>query len=519
MDGIFRASGVLPLQAWVDGLALRVRELLMPALCLASLLSLDHPACAQTAAREGFSIADAASAPSPGNGGSASGISTNPNNNTTGDLSLQSPPLPISAPPRIGLFPGFGQTLLDDGIDFHGLAFDHFLANPSAGNITRQTYNLAGLLPTVDVDLGKLAGVTGGNIHFQATFFGLRSNIPNIITDAGGFLTGFQTTPAPSTTPVALSILTYEQKLLDGKLSIEVGRTNAFHYFLLPNGLDFFNDFSSTFTTNGDFPANPFPVWGGRASYHFAPNWYVQTGAFEDSYYRSVFNPSNFGTDAASGAQILAEVGYRSEFNNAAYPANFELGAEWNTRTGVSNVKGGALLATPLNQATDYPGGGVLFFEGQKVLWRGADPPFGPPANIAVYGSVDVAVDKPQPIDMDALVGLNFTGLIPGRPFDALGLQVHYQRLSAIEANYESFIHTIFAGPGPKQSRDNYGFEVVGAVSVTPWLRISPTVQYYVDPDNLFDPAQPRRPSDGFEAGIFAVIPLGPLLGTSNKPF
>ncbi len=496
------------------------RVALLPAIVLAGLLPTTRPALAQGAANTGGSnpFTPATSA-SPGNTGSASGVSTNPSNNTTGDLSLQAPPLPISGPPRSGLFPGFGQTLLDDGIDFHGLAVDHFLANPSAGSITGQTYNLGFISPAVDLDLGKIAGITGGNVHIQVTVFGLRSNIPSIITDAGGFLTGYQTTPAPSTATVALTSLTYEQKLLDEKLSIEVGRTNLYHYFLLGNGLDIFTDASSTLSVDGDFNSYPFPVWGGRATYHFTPTWYVQGGAFEDNYYRAVYNPDNFGANGAAGVQILAEVGYRSEFNNSAYPANFELGAEWNTRSGLSNVKGAAVLATPTNQATVYQGGGVLFFQGQQVLWRGAKPAFGPPANIALYGLLDASVDKPQPIDMDALVGVNFTGLIPGRQFDALGLQVHYQRLSAIEANYESLIQNIFAGPGPKQNRNAFAFEIVGAFAPVPWLRLSPTVQYYVHPDNLFNPAQSRRPSDGFEAGIFAVIPLGPLLGTSNKPF
>ena len=516
-----------------------LRKQLAPAAAVltANLLILTTPVSAQvsTAPSAGSLVGDAPSnsidvaqalqqssspsQPSPGNGGSASGISTNPSNNTTGQLGTAGVPLPLSGPPRIGLFPAFGQTLLSDGIDIHGIAFDHFLSNTTAGNIPGNTYNLGLISPAIDVDLGKLAGVTGGNVHFQMTFFGVRSNIPPIITEAGGWLTGFQTTPAPSTSSVILSVLTYEQKLFSDKLSLEVGRTNVYHYFLLPNGLDFFNDFSSTFNVDGDFNSNPFPVWGGRATYHFTKQWYVQGGAFEDNYYRAINNPDNFGTDAASGAQILGELAYRSEFSNAQYPANFELGFEWNTRHGYFNTKGGAVLATPRNTATDYSGGGVAFFEGQKVLWRGPRNPFGPPANIAIYGSADASVSKPQPIDEDALVGMNFTGLIPGRPFDALGLQAHYQRLSGIEANYESLVQTIFAGPGRSQSRNNYAFEVIGNILLAPWLELDPTVQYFVNPDNLFDPAQRRRPSDGFEAGLFAIVPLGLLLGTSNKPF
>ncbi len=164
--------------------------------------------------------------------GSPSGISAQPNNDTTLPPLAAGVPLSTSKPPRVGLFPGFGKTLLDDGIEFHGIAFDHFLGNPSAGSITGQTYNLAGIVPAVDLDLGKIANIPGGYLHVRVTFFGLRSNIPTIITDAGGYLTGNQTTPAPSTTQAVISVLTYEQKLLADRLSIEVGRTSIFRYFL-----------------------------------------------------------------------------------------------------------------------------------------------------------------------------------------------------------------------------------------------------------------------------------------------
>ncbi len=256
-------------------------------------------------------------------------------------------------------------------------------------------------------------------------------------------------------------------------------------------------------------------------NYHLTPKWYVQWGALEDDFIRAVNNPDVLGVEHAPGAEILGEVAERSEFNNAAYPSNAELGFEWNTRSGFSrydNVKGSPNVATARNEAVAYPGGGLMFFQGQKVLWRGASRPGGPPANIAVYGAADVSFDKPQPVDFDTLGGFNFTGLVPGRPSDALGLQVHYQRLSAIEANYETRTQDRFAGPGPSQSRNGFAFEAVVNIQVTRWFQVRPIGQYFVNPDNLVDPAQHRRPSNGFMAGVFASIAIGRLLGTSNKP-
>lgn len=148
------------------------------------------------------------------------GQSVRPGDNTTGDQTQQDTPAPTSPPPRIGLFPEFGKRLLDRGIDSHGIAYDHFLANPSVGVNPGNTSNLAAFRPAVDVDLEKLIGLSGGTIRIGATFFGLRSDIPQFASQTGGVLDGFQARPALQTN--ILSVATYEQRLLNNRLSIEV---------------------------------------------------------------------------------------------------------------------------------------------------------------------------------------------------------------------------------------------------------------------------------------------------------
>jgi porin len=445
------------------------------------------------------------------------GISGTPGSETTGGFGARAPAVPLSQTPYYGLFPGAGKTLLDEGIDIHGVGLDHFLSNTTAGDVRGGIANLGVFAPAVDFDLQKLIGLKGGFLHAQVTLFGLRDDIPQIIGQTGGFLVGFQSTPAIDVD--VLSVLTYEQKLLKDRLSLQVGRSNVYHYFLLPDTLDPFTSYLSTLELDGDFNSVPYPVWSGIANYHLTPTWYLQAGAFEDDFRRSVQNSNNLGDPQSSGAQILSELAYRSEFDNAAYPANLELGAEWNTRNGYSNIKGSRNTATPTNTAADYAGGGALFFQGEQIVWRGIKGVHTPPPNIAIYGAASASVDKPQPIDFDGFVGVNFTGFIPGRPLDAFGVQAHYQRLSAIEAAFETRLQNIHAGPGPAQSRNNFQFEVVGRIQATPALSINPLVQYFVDPDDLFAPTQPSRPHDGFEVGFYLQLSIGRFLGTSTKPF
>lgn len=478
----------------------------LPAAAAASRPSPAAPGAARPGAPSGHTGAPAAPLLNPGD-----------NPATPGSRPLENQSLPISPPPRVGLFPEFGQQLLDRGIDIHGVAFDHFLANPSAGSNPGQTNNLAVFAPSVDFDLERLAGIRGATVRVQAVLFGLKSDIPGVLSDTGGFLTGFQSTPSPITS--LLAVLTYEQKLLDGRLAIEVGRSNVYNNFFLPNSLDLFTHFSSALEVTGDFNPNPFPVWSGRARYELTPAWYLQGGIFEDNFRLALVNGNNFSTRRASGATVLAEVGYRTDFRTAAYPANLEAGVLWNARSGTTNLKGTGRDFIPGLQAANYGSGGVLFMQGLQTVWRSPQASNGPPANIAVYGSADVAVGKPQPIDMDAIIGTNFTGFIPGRPFDALGLQAHYQRLSAIEAGFETRTQQRFAGPGPAQSRNGFAFEVVGKAQLTPAISLHPFVEYFVNPDNYYNPFQRRRPQDGVEAGLFAVVTLGQFFGTSQKPF
>ncbi len=261
---------------------------------------------------------------------------------------------------------------------------------------------------------------------------------------------------------------------------------------------------------------------GGRVTYKIVPGWCLQGSAFEDNSSAATNYGDRFGIGTSPGAQLLGEIGQRSEVSSASYPSNLEAGLEWNTRQGRSNLKGTGAPAIALLQAADYPGG-VIFLQGQKVLWRGAPRngliPLSPPANVALYGSLDVSVDKPQPIDMDAMIGVNLTGFIPGPPFDALGLRTRYQRLSQVEADGESF-RQLVVGRGPAQARDGFAFEPVGNIQVTPAFAVRPIVEHFVNSDNYYQPAPvPGRPRDGIEAELFAAISIGRLLGTSVKPF
>ncbi len=493
---------------------------------LATLVGL-LPCCAfaQTAAGGPNATVAQAAAPavhpvSPKTQESPEGIAPSLNQNTPGQELRPVATANTTVPVNTGLFPAFGNTLLNDGIDFHGAVIDHFLANTDAGNTPGYANNLGVFRPSVDFDLFKIAGLYGASIHASVTYWFSKNDIPEAVAQTGGALTGYQTTPILEAS--TLTRLTYEQKLLADRLDIEVGRANVHQYFFIPNSIDFFSYDSPVLNVDADFNSIPYGVYMGKATFHLTPLWYLQGGAFEDDYRDEVYQGWKLGNSRASGAQVLGEVGYRSEFTTAAYPANLELGVEWNTRSGYSNRKGTGATAVPAQLATDYTGGGVLFFQGAKVLYRapGAATPFVQPQNIQLYTQADIALDHPQPFNLDLLAGVNFTGFVPHRPADVFEIQGRALQLSADEAGFETREHTLInRGRYVQQAQTAFQFETAYQITMGPYASITAFGQYYVHPDDYEDPFVNHIPHNGAEAGFILRLALGPLLGTSNKPF
>src|SRR6185503_16438860 len=69
--------------------------------------------------------------------------------------------------------------------------------------------------------------------------------------------------------------------------------------------------------------------------------------------------------------------------------------------------------------------------------------------------------------------GINFTGLIPGRPADVLGIGFIYARISRD-----------FAQAQPDRPRWGYEsvIEVTYKIAFAPWLSVQPDVQYILHP-------------------------------------
>ncbi|WP_284211541.1 carbohydrate porin, partial [Methylobacterium brachythecii] len=182
-----------------------------------------------------------------------------------------------AAPVRVGPLADWANGMAAAGFTFDINMYDFYQANPSAGLRPGNQSNSAYFVLSMTADMQKLAGIAGGSINFTETFFGLVRNT-NLAGAIGDTTMGYQPPFTPNDT--RLSLLTYQQKLLDDRLVVEFGRTHPGRYYGLPNCNSINTCFQDLFYFNAGFTSPLFAVWGGNVSYKLSENTYIQAGAF-----------------------------------------------------------------------------------------------------------------------------------------------------------------------------------------------------------------------------------------------
>jgi porin len=413
-------------------------------------------------------------------------------------------------PRRSGPLAGIADDLAAYGIGLHALYLNAMEDNISTGEKTGRLGNTSELRPGIDFDLGRIAGLSGGQIHVDESFLFFRSgtgHAPNWTSAAGGY---FSANPLiESKQSNYLTTLSYEQKLFDDRVDIEVGRINANHYFDLPNctvGLTC-GDPIEMLSGGGAPPLYSF--WGGRAVYKFTSRYYTQVGAFENDPDDTATHGGHLSVDTAAGAKIVGELGYRSTFLQEAYPANVELIGVFNT----DHLKS-------FDDDTAQNGTASVLTRLQKTIWRadggtGSDPL---PENLTAYGSLSADPDKFEPYQYFAQGGLTWTGFLPDRPLDRIGVMASWVYINGHELHAQREARVAVGGPNVSTPNNSYSLELDGSFFLTPAVALQTFAEYNINNDTFFNPRSRTIPQDGVVVGATLVVYLGRLLGLSSAP-
>jgi porin len=398
------------------------------------------------------------------------------------------------------------------GVSLRGVLIDQYANNPTGG-VHQGNDNVGQLNFGADVDLQKALGIPGGSFH--TTIY--RDYGFSLAKDTTGTLVKEQNIYKNAYPKLHLGLFAYEQKLLDDRLDIIVGRlgTTAYYAHLIPDC-----NFQSGATcgvptilnSESGFGLLPSATWGMNVTYHFSRSVYFTTGAFEVNPFIQHTDGLDWSTKYATGVTTPFELVWaRPDLRREAYPFELKFGGYTSTAPHADplyNAKGlslGTYGGVARNDATRDG----LYLMGDRVIWR---PDRSSNRNLNLFGAYIQPLTDEETLRQQSFGGLLLTGTFPGRPYDTVGLMGSYMQLSPREVEFLDDSR-IKAGGSGTAKRDEGVFELNYGVQVAPFVKLTPNVQYIVNPDNSQIPKITFVPKNAVILGLYLTIGVSQLLG------
>jgi porin len=370
---------------------------------------------------------------------------------------------------------GLRKKLEDAGVKVDGVwvgqGFRNFRGGITPGNTAASTFDLSILL-----DGGKLLGWKGAKFFMDFQDHAGPDPSQNLVGDVEKF-TKLNATPFSE-----ISELWYEQTLFDGKLRLKIGKVDAnTEYSVIDFGLPFLNSSTQVTGTLFMFPTFPAPL--PSVNLFFTPNdtFYASFGAYDANRHDRFldFSGSPYKVQPTSGgALFIGETGLKwTKVAGLEGEGNLRLGF-WGHNGEFPKLDEGEKRGTHgfyaiLNQTLWKPesSGAKAPTEGKDAKDSKEKKEDENPRGIRMF--LDYAQTPGDVSIMDQHVGggLSWTGPLPSRPWDILGVTYQYVHLSdsaGLPKAYESSLEGF------------YRCQITPAISVMPDLQLiaNPGGQY-----------------------------------------
>ncbi|HMN73906.1 MAG TPA: carbohydrate porin [Rhodoblastus sp.] len=432
---------------------------------------------------------------------------------------VPSPSIATSLPPEIGGFFGLRKALADRGFQFGINYIGEGLANLSGGATRTGAIYEGRLELTLDGDLEKAIGIPGLTMHvnaFQIHGRGLSTyNIGNLMP-----ISNIEATHATRLFEAWL-----QQEFLGGKASLRFGQLAADQEFITTSwgGIFINGTFGWPTITAANLPsggpAYPLAALGARLKLDPTANLSLLAAVFngDPAGPATPFNDPNPQARNNGGVNfrlrdrpfVIAEAQGKYEIAGLAGTAKLggwaHFGRFADQRIGIDGLS----LADPagvgvaLNRRGDNGIYGVLDQQIYKLASGEADKGVG----VFVRGSFSPGDRNLVSVYLDG--GVNFTGMIPGRPDDSFGVAVGYARISGAARGLDYDTNFFNGTFGPVRSAETtieatYLFKVIDG-----WT-LQPNFQYVIRPaGGVPDPRDPlgiQRVGNAVVAGLRSTI-------------
>ena len=417
-----------------------------------------------------------------------------------------------------------GRWLKAHGISPHLSMTEIYLRNPSVGLSTGNHESLTIFAVGADFDLDRLVGLPGGNLHFEQLYVPWTSNL-TYGGQVGDVLAG---KPGPYIPRVShLTLFTYEQKLLDDKLSVEVGKSNAGNYFALPLCNVPLGCVNAILQDTAGINPPPYANWSARIGYDFTPALRAQVGAWRSNNaypFTNGWERDEGDSGGTLSTLYLANLAYRSDYRMEAYPQTWEVLAFHNNGRQTDpyyTVNGTSRLADGTAASATSKGVSGVYLGGKKTFWRqdggkGQDPA---PTAVAAFASITHTFDEDTSngVATQANAGLILSAPFRNRPFDSYSLNFNWARLTSREQAFLEEAHAAAGGGDYRPGRDEFGVSLDANFILTESIVVSPFVLRTWGASSWLNPYTGIDPRDGYAAGLLFHVQFDELLGLNSR--
>ncbi|HEY8681802.1 MAG TPA: carbohydrate porin [Rhodanobacter sp.] len=410
------------------------------------------------------------------------------------------------------------KRLASHGVYLRANLIDQY-ADATTGGVKQGHTNVGQFNVGADIDLGKAWGLTGGSFHFTV----YRDYGHGLNHDLSGTFVKQQYIYKNEYTRWHLGLFAYEQKLLNDRLDIIVGRLGTTSYYAhLATNCQFQAGIHCgvprLVNSEGGYALLPSATWGANVRYRPTPHTYVETGMYEVNPTTSASNGLDFSTANATGVTVPFEIGYaKTDLATTRYPFELKFGGY------VSNAPRTDPYYNTHGLSRGLHGGGArevdskrdgVYFMGDRVVWR-PDP--ARDENINVFAGIAQQLEETEIMRQQIYTGFVWTGPFRSRSRDTVGLSVSYFTLTPRELEYLRDARIKAGGSGSNNPHEitfelNYGWQLARGVE------LMPNVQYIIHPDNSGIPKTPVLPKNLFAFGLNLKVNLGSALGFMSAP-
>lgn len=364
------------------------------------------------------------------------------------------------------------DTLLDDprgwrsamdrhGFEFHPVFIADVLGNPAGGMRQGAVFD-GGLNLPLTVRLDQLVpGWRGGTVHANAWWITGRSLSADYVGDVSSV------SNISGDDAWRLQELWYQQDFWNELVKVRAGLIAADNEFFTSDTASLFiNGTFGAFTLVGVNLPNPpiYPMASPAIWFSLEPaaRFYFQAGVFKGNSGSQQENRSglNYPFNSSDGSLVFSEIGWRvnSTQNDDGLSGIYKVGSFVDTANFHNQVTG----------ASEGPNFGIYAVADQQ-LYRHAS------RTISVFMRIGGAPPEINPIDWYVDAGINFQGLIPGRPDDVAGVAIGRSWFSS------DYSRSQVAGGSRPYSAETV-LEVTWQFQIKSWWTLQPDFQYIFNP-------------------------------------